>query len=62
MTIIFSRDSRVVIKEAELLSSSNDFIYSFFFQKASGVDRLRSSELEIDEITESKLLSKMMIL
>lgn len=46
-----SRDSKVLIKEAEFLSASNDFIYKFYKNK-------EKYSTEIDDILEAKLLSK----
>ncbi len=52
MTANASRDSKVLIKEAELLNASNDFIYNFFYEKS-----IKYSN-EIDEQVEDKLLLK----
>jgi hypothetical protein len=46
-----SRDSKVLIKEAELLNASNDFIYKFY-------KNIEKYSTEIDDILEAKLLSK----
>jgi len=46
-----SRDSKVLIKEAELLNASNDFIYKFY-------KNTEKYSTEIDDILEAKLLSK----
>jgi hypothetical protein len=51
MTTDESRDSKVLIKEAELLYASNDFIYKFYKE----TEKYSS---QIDEIIESKLLSR----
>ncbi len=51
MTTNDSRSSKVLIKEAELLNASNDFIYKFFKETTK-------YSTEIDEIIEGKLLLK----
>jgi hypothetical protein len=51
MTTDESRDAKVLIKEAELLNASNDFIYKFYKE-------IVKYSSEIDEIIESKLLSR----
>jgi hypothetical protein len=50
------RSAKVLIREAQLISGSNDFVYNFYYQKSlsSGV----INEDDIDSETESKILSK----
>jgi hypothetical protein len=50
------RSAKVLIREAQLISGSNDFVYNFYYQKSlsSGV----INDDDIDSDTESKLLSK----
>lgn len=55
MSDIFDRDPKILIKEAELLHASNDFIYTFFSSKER-IDQYRLDDL--DEHTEWKLLQK----
>ena len=51
-----SRSSLVIIKEAELLSGSNDFVRNFFVNKASGTERIEI--IDIDAEVELNLLEK----
>jgi len=52
----FIRSAKVLIREAQLISGSNDFVYNFYYQKSLGSGVI--NEDDIDSDTESKLLSK----
>jgi hypothetical protein len=50
------RSAKVLIREAQLISGSNDFVYNFYYQKSLSLGVI--NEDDIDSETESKLLSK----
>jgi hypothetical protein len=50
------RSAQVLIREAQLISGSNDFVYNFYYQKSLSSEVI--NEDDIDSDTELKLLSK----
>jgi len=50
------RSAKVLIREAQLISGSNDFVYNFYYQKSLSPGVINEDDIDTD--TESKLLSK----
>lgn len=50
------RNTRILIKEAELVNGSNDYIYNFYVNLSKPIEKIDVEE--IDEETEQKLINK----
>ena len=50
------RSAKVLIREAQLINGSNDFVYNFYYQKSLSPGVINEDDIDTD--TESKLLSK----
>lgn len=56
MSINDKRNTRILIKEIELVNGSNDYIYNYYLNLSNSVEKIDVENL--DEETENKLLSK----
>ncbi|MBU6460801.1 MAG: hypothetical protein KGQ58_08000 [Proteobacteria bacterium] len=56
MSINDKRNTRILVKEIELVNGSNDYIYNFYLNLSESIEKIYL--VDLDEETENKLLAK----